>query len=218
VACEGCWPVSSARLRKLQLTDRLGNVQLTDAILDALCAGALISASLVVSDEGLFVDPDGVSLGISSKTDRAWLAALRRNCEVVLTSGRTYRAEGYRMPKSANLAILSREFVDTSHLVVGEGQRLHVLGEMPSVSEAIRELVSLGYSRIHVEFGRTSMRELLASEVRVSLFLSGPSERSLEQAAQALGTNIEHLAQLDDLHLGLARWAAWQSQSRALRE
>ena len=205
MACEGCWPVSSARLRKLQLTDRLGSVQLTDAILDALCAGSLISASLVVSDEGFFVDPDGVSLGISSKTDRAWLAALRRNCEVVLTSGRTFRAEGYRMPKSANLAILSRDFVDTSRLIVGEGQRLHVLGEMPAVSDATRELVSLGYSRIHVEFGPTSMRELLASDVRVSLFLSGPSERSLEQAAQALGSNIEHLAQVDDLHLGLAR-------------
>jgi hypothetical protein len=205
VACEGCWLASSARLRKLQLTDRSGSVQLTGAILDALCAGTLISASLVVSDEGLFVDPDGVSLGISSTTDRAWLAALRRNCEVVLTSGKTYRAEGYRMPKSANLAVISREFVDTSDLVVGEGRLVHVLGEMRDVSDAIRELGSLGYSRIHVEFGPTAMRDLLASGVRVSLYLSGPSQRSLEQAARALGASIEHLAQVDDLHLGLAR-------------
>ncbi len=172
---------------------------------DSLCSGVMISGSLVTSETGKFVDTEGTSNGISSATDRAWLGALRRNSQVVLTSGKTFRAESYRMPKTADLAVLSNAGVSTHDLVIPEGRNLHLLGPMESFTAGVHKLRQLGYGRIHLEFGPTGMREVLGSNLRPSVFLSGPSRQSLELAADNLGARLQYLCLVEGLHLGLVR-------------
>ena len=189
----------------MQLADRFGSSSLTESTLDALCSGLELSASLVATQDGQFSGIDGTSNSVSNPVDRAWLAALRRNSEVVLTSGETFRAENYRMPKVADLAVLSRVGVSSDHLQPKAGQRLHLLGELYSYVEAVVELKRRGYRRIHVEFGPTGMRDLIASKIGISVMLSGPSRTAIVKASESLAARFDYLCEVDGLHLGIAR-------------
>lgn len=109
------------------------------------------------------------------------------------------------MPKVADLAVLSRVGVSSDHLQPTAGQQLHLLGELDSYVEAIVELRRRGYRRIHVEFGSTGMRDLIASKIEISVMLSGPSRTALMKASQSLAARFDYLCEVDGLHLGLAR-------------
>jgi hypothetical protein len=205
VACEECSHASNARRLRLQLLDRFGSSAVSAGFLDAIAAGATISASLVVSELGEFTGVLGSSQGISDSVDRAWLSRLRRNSQVVLTSGETFRVEQYRMPKTADLAVLTRGDLDTTALEPKPGQRFHLLKDSDSFESSVADVQELGYRSIHIEFGPTGIAALVKSQLRFSLFLSGPSWRSIEIAAQSLGAHPIQLCQVDGLHIAKAR-------------
>ena len=123
---------------------------------------------------------------------------------MVLTSGKTFRIEQYRMPKTADLAVLTRTDLDISGLRPTAEQSIHLLGSS-SFEAAIADVQNLGYQNIHVEFGPTGIAALLASPLRFTLFLSGPSSRSIELAAKSLGARASLLCEVDGLHLAKAR-------------
>lgn len=189
----------------MKLLDRFGAAEVSPSFLNALVAGAELTASLVVSEQGDFVDAEGTSKGLGSPADRVWLGALRRQSQVVLTSGATFRAEAYRMPKTADLAVLTRKQLDSSHLEPKTGQHFHLLGGQDSYRSSISTLQGIGYERIHVEFGPAGMKELLSSGPSISLFLSGPSHKATELAAQKLGVSSIQLCETDGLSLSIAR-------------
>jgi len=70
--------------------------------------GAWIRASMVSTVDGAGVGPDGRSGSISTPADFALFVALRNSCDVIVVGAGTARAEGYRAPRSARLAVVTR--------------------------------------------------------------------------------------------------------------
>lgn len=147
--------------------------------LSELISASQITSSFVVNQRGLVVNDDGSSLGIGNDSDKTLLRALRANAEIVLTSGRTARADRYRMPKTADLAILTKHGVEELDLTPKDGQKLLVLSSaVGGFSGAIEHLQNLGYNNIHVEYGPTGFIET-RDQIQL-LTLSGTSEDGIK--------------------------------------
>jgi riboflavin biosynthesis pyrimidine reductase len=159
---------------------------------------------LVCSPSGEFVDSSGSSKDLGGQVDKLWLGALRSGVDVVLTSGRTFRAEQYRMPKRADLAVLSRLSVDQSNLVLSEGQSVIEFTDSDYAKAAV-ELANNGLKRIHIEFGPTGISALVQSAFEFNLWLSGLSDTAVELGARKLGLEAQIIARVDGLSIARAR-------------
>ena len=188
----------------MQLLDSLGEARVNRGFLSSLLAGSGHTASLVCSPSGEFVDSSGTSKDLGGQVDKLWLGALRSGVDVVLTSGRTYRAEQYRMPKRADLAVLSRQSVDQSNLVLSEGQSVFDFTNSDYVKAAV-ELSNNGYERIHIEFGPTGISALVQSAFEFDLWLSGLSDTAVELGARKFGLEAQIIARVDGLSIARAR-------------
>ena len=120
-----------------------------------------VTASLVVAATGSAIGQHGTSRGIGNETDLELLKWLRSRSQIVLTSGLTARLEDYRMPLSADLAILSRQGHPRPKGNL-EAKFLE-LGELDSYGAAIHALSERGYSLIHTEFGPSGFVELVGT-------------------------------------------------------
>jgi hypothetical protein len=109
------------------------------------------------------------------------------------------------MPKTADLAVLTRTELDLSGLTPRPEQQTHLLRSSTSFESAVSDVQSLGYERVQIEYGPTGIAALLRSELAFTLFLSGPSTQSIERAAERLGAKVTQLGVVDDLHLAKAR-------------
>ncbi|MCU1545206.1 MAG: hypothetical protein JWP30_306 [Homoserinimonas sp.] len=69
--------------------------------------GAWLRINLVATVSGSVVGADGTSHHLSSRADRRILGAIRSLGDVVLVGAASVRVEGYRLPKSARLAIVT---------------------------------------------------------------------------------------------------------------
>lgn len=69
---------------------------------------AWVRINMVASVTGAGVGADGTSDGLTGGADRAILAAIRAESDVVLVGAESVRAEGYVLPRTAALAILTR--------------------------------------------------------------------------------------------------------------
>lgn len=169
-------------------------------VFESLTAGLQLTMSMVVDEAGATVNSEGNSAGLGNQTDLELLKSLRRNSDVVLTSGETFRADKYRFPKSSNLAVLSHQEPD---IEIPEGRKLHWM--QSSFSSAIGELGALSYKRIQVEYGLTGLRELKREKFPVTLFVSSNSSEGLNTflAANEL---VGHQMQVSDLFLAVVAW------------
>lgn len=66
-----------------------------------------VRLNLVTTITGATAGGDGTSNSITSRTDRYVLGAIRRSADVVLVGAETVRAEGYTLPKSVRVAIVT---------------------------------------------------------------------------------------------------------------
>lgn len=66
-----------------------------------------VRVNMVTTVTGSTVDAEGSSSSLSSRTDRFILGAIRREADVVVVGAETVRAEGYLLPKTARLAIVT---------------------------------------------------------------------------------------------------------------
>ncbi len=108
-----------------------------------------VRANLVQGAAGVFVDSNGSSRGISNRTDLVRLLDLRKLADVVVTDGETARKEGYRVPKTSDLAVItaagySPKSTDSNHKYIE--LRLNP-------GAAIQRLLDEGYTRILLELG-----------------------------------------------------------------
>lgn len=133
------------------------------ARLEELIQGSSITTSFVVGPLGQITNESGNSAGLGNETDLTLLRALRANAEIVLTSGLTARADNYRMPRSADLAIFTSAGVSSLVLNPRPGQNLVLIdGQLASnYLEALQHIRELGYRRIHVEFGIRGLAEII---------------------------------------------------------
>ncbi|MEO9104111.1 MAG: dihydrofolate reductase family protein [Terrimesophilobacter sp.] len=79
----------------------------TLAELYALPQRQWLRLNLIASVNGNAAGQSGTSDGLSSRTDRRILGAIRRLADVVLVGARSVRTEGYFLPKTAPLAIVT---------------------------------------------------------------------------------------------------------------
>lgn len=166
-------------------------------------SNASITTSFVVDGNGNFVNDQGTSRGLGNKTDLALLGVLRRNSEVVLTSGLTARNDGYVMPKTADLAIFTVQGVADLHLQEKPGQRFHLIGppKANSYLEALDETVKLGYQKIQLEFGPKGLNAL-RDQIDL-IVLSGIEARGVRKFAEANNLEISETYNLPDLVIAL---------------
>lgn len=71
-------------------------------------AGASVRINMVTTLTGAASGADGTSDTLTNRVDRAILGVIRRDAQVVVVGAATVRAEGYIVPRSATLAIVSR--------------------------------------------------------------------------------------------------------------
>jgi len=89
-----------------------------------------IRVNLISSIDGSAGGDDGTSESLTSRADRAVLGAIRAESDVVLVGAATLRAEGYLLPRTARLAVLtaSGELGAARVGEVADPERLLVLG------------------------------------------------------------------------------------------
>lgn len=66
-----------------------------------------VRLNLITTITGATAGADGTSDSITSRTDRYVLGAIRRAADVVVVGAQTVRAEGYLLPRTARLAIVT---------------------------------------------------------------------------------------------------------------
>lgn len=159
-----------------------------------------ITASLVVDSNGSAIGASGTSRGLGNATDLQLLIWLRQRAEVILTSGLTARLEDYKLPKSAKLAILTREGVP--HLEMYRDQLLWLEGGMHNYHSAIDYLEASGHPNIHTEFGPTGFSQLVGSKRAVGV-LSSPTSTGVETATELLDLKTVLNLELPDLHIAV---------------
>ena len=171
-----------------------------------LVSGFSITASLVSDQHGNTVSTEGSSAGLGNSTDLALLVALRRQSQVILTSGKTFRNDRYKFPKHADLAVLTNQEVGT---LAPEGQKLIVsnLG----YQKTLTDLILSGYKRVHVEYGITGIRALVESNALDALLLSSRDKPGVLALAQDLKVEPV-LLELEDLYVGLVAWHPGSNQ------
>jgi hypothetical protein len=165
-----------------------------------LVSGFAITASLVSDQHGNTVSTEGSSAGLGNDTDRSLLVALRRQSEVILTSGKTFRADRYKFPKHADLAVLTNQELN---IPTPAGQKL-IVSDL-SYQQVLMDLRSKGYKRGHVEYGTTGIRALIEAKALDALLLSSRHKSGV--LALAMELKVEPiLLELEDLYVGLVAW------------
>jgi len=173
-----------------------------------LVSGLNVTASLVADGQGNTVSSMGNSSGLGNSTDLALLIALRRQSQVILTTGKTFRSDRYKFPKQADLAVLTNQEID---IAVPDGQKL-ILSHS-NYLQALTDLKSAGYSRVHVEYGLSGIRSLVQANALDALLLSSQTRSGVSALAQDL--NVEPIIfPLEDLYVGLVAWQPSGSQLR----
>jgi riboflavin biosynthesis pyrimidine reductase len=155
---------------------------------------------MVVGRSGETVTPAGNSKGLGNSTDLELLKALRRQCEVVLTTGLTYHLEEYRFPGKADLAVLSRSAMKAS---APEGQRFLALSS--GYCEALDDLAAEGYERIHVEYGLSGIKALIEAGRLDALTVSGVEKDSVAAFCADLDLRPRFFTE-EDLVVALVAW------------
>ncbi|MFS0714714.1 dihydrofolate reductase family protein [Microbacterium sp. 2P01SA-2] len=148
--------------------------------------GAYVRLNMVTTLTGSASGDDGTSDTITSPTDRAVLGIIRRDADVVVAGAASVRAEGYVVPRTAALAIVSRSGrLDGHRLADAEAGRVVLVvpggsapeappgvavvtaGAGPDVTPAdvVAALAARGWERIVCEGGPTLAAQFLAAGV-----------------------------------------------------
>jgi riboflavin biosynthesis pyrimidine reductase len=156
--------------------------------------------NLVASVDGSASGADGTSESLSNRADRTILGVIRRQSQVVLVGAASVRAEGYQLPRTVPLAVVTGSGNLAGHRLTPQlaPDRLIVLcpaGAEIAVRESLGEITarivtlpdvdgrleaasvvaalrSLGFDRIVCEGGPTLAAQLLEAELVHELCLS----------------------------------------------
>ncbi|MES2169652.1 MAG: dihydrofolate reductase family protein [Actinomycetota bacterium] len=189
--------------------------------------------SMIASIDGSAIGADGTSSTLTRGADRTVLGAIRRSSDVVLIGASSLRREGYLLPRSVPLAVVTASGDLTGHSIPAglEAGRVFVLCPA-SVAESVnlpgasvigidssgplsgRSIVDalhhLGFRSVACEGGPTLATHLLADAMVDELCMStspvigGPSAPALPGAPQ-LSFALSQLL-VDDVGVSYARW------------
>ncbi|MDA8901983.1 hypothetical protein N9I80_01400 [Aquiluna sp.] len=145
-----------------------------------------LTASLVLGQDGNYVDVNGTSKLLGGPADLELLKYFRSRSSWVLTTGATARAERYRIPSKAKLAVLSRQ-AEKALPETLDASEVTVLGsDFPmSIASAISHLENLNPGGIHLEFGPQTLLTAHAEIDRLQIILSSEHETGASNFAEA---------------------------------
>jgi riboflavin biosynthesis pyrimidine reductase len=182
--------------------------------------------NFVTSITGNAAGADGTSDALSSRTDRTVLGVIRRLSDVVLVGASSVRAEGYLLPRSASLAVITGSGDLTGHRIPAEiasGRLLVICADavaprvrsaLPSavevipiaatagvvpVEQALAALRDRGLANIVCEGGPTLAAQLVKAHLVDELCLTTSpllGELRLPMLSGAVGEDRLSLAQL----------------------
>jgi hypothetical protein len=187
------------------ITDPLGAFEQKElSYLSAVLAGFNVTASLVVDSYGSTVNENGNSRGIGGAMDLELLKLLRRQTQIVYTSGKTARAEGEIRPKKKDLAVLSRRpSTETYGAGIGKVFNMGPLSgpdlEAHSVYQGLKILRGKDYQKIHCEFGIAGSFELLDKKALDALVISCEAGAGATKFAQDNNLDIAAQFSIEEL-------------------
>lgn len=135
-------------------------------------------ATLVSDEHGHLLGLDGNSKGIGNQLDLQLLIALRSKADVIVTTGKTARAESYKASRFAPLAFVTKSRVSLLELPavlepgVHENIFLEPLDGVQVFDWANEELSKKGYTSILFEGGSSSLESLWSSDLNLQLVFS----------------------------------------------
>lgn len=190
----------------LKASDEFGAVsappELFRFYLQGFGAGVNTTASLVVA-KNEFSGSDGNSNDLSWPEDRSFLSALRRNSQMVVTTGKTARAEGLRKPKTARLAIITNsKDLSGSNLDLNDSE-LTILSGQDYPWEYLDMLRAGGQNKLQVEFGPSTMEQTWNSGRIDLLCVSSIEPAPLE--------HFKNMEQVFEIKLGKGRVTGFRS-------
>ena len=176
--------------------------------LAALTAGFRVTTSLVVDQSGSTINSKGSSKGIGDSVDLDLLKALRRDKQLVLTSGKTFRLDEYRMPKSADLAVYSHENINFDHLILKAGQKaISISSESAdSPARALEYCFAMGYESVHVEFGESGFKSVMNSGSLEVGFFSSLYSGGLDRFLERHDLHPHHRVIIQGLSIAVVAW------------
>jgi riboflavin biosynthesis pyrimidine reductase len=155
--------------------------------------GLHVRLNMVVDVAGASVDRDGRSDGLSSTEDRRLLSLIRFGADVVIVGAQTIRAEGWHLPRSAVLVVLSRSG-ELPWETCPDATKVIVMSDALNGEDVVRRLVALGYSKLLVEGGSSVARWFAADNLLDDVCLTvrgsscSPSQADLSTAIVGLLT------------------------------
>lgn len=169
-------------------------------IADELLSPGPITASLVVSASGSHVDKGGTSKNIGGPADLELLKAFRQRANWVLTTGLTARVESYLLPRHARLAVLTRSGEQGLPATL-DPEEVLVLGSSTPLEpyEAVEHLAATPDTRIHIEFGPTTLIPLIKTSNQIELFVSSEHQEGIAAFCESNDLVINHKYLLPNL-------------------
>ena len=140
--------------------------------------------NLVASVSGSAAGTDGTSESLTSRADRRILGVIRELADVVLVGANSVRAEGYQLPRRAQLAIVTRSGDLGGHRLGGSERQAVVFGP-----ESARGAAAASIGARFVALADDSMPTLLAA-LRAEGYASIVCEGGPNLAAQLIAAGV----------------------------
>lgn len=128
-------------------------------------AGDWVRCNFVSSVTGSAEGGDGTSESLTSRLDRRILGVIREQADLVLVGAQSVRAEGYRAPRTAALAIVTSSGRLDGHRIGGDPDPERVLVLCPASAQAAvaESLPGAGIVVIPDEDGRLAVTDVLVA-------------------------------------------------------
>jgi len=118
--------------------------------------------NLIVSVSGSAAGSDGTSDSLTNRTDRRILGVVRSHADLVLVGAQSVRAEGYKVPRTALLGIVTMSGDLTGHQIVDDrADRIVVFCPIDSADTVRRTLPGARVVELEPTAGRLSVLEVL---------------------------------------------------------
>jgi riboflavin biosynthesis pyrimidine reductase len=188
-----------------------------------------LRVNLIASVNGAAAGADGTSESLTNRVDRRILGTIRRRADIVLVGAASVRTEGYFLPKTAPLAIITGSGDLTGHRIPRDVPAGKVLVLCPSTAaatvrdtldaenvsilelgtsdghaklnpaEAIQALRALGNDSIVCEGGPNLAGQLLNADLVDELCLSTSPQLSATVLPVLPGLTVNHSLHLEQL-------------------
>jgi riboflavin biosynthesis pyrimidine reductase len=155
----------------------------------------------VVDSEGRWADEQGASRGISNAADFEFLKESRRWADLILTSGKTVRANKYS-PTLTAMWIISRGSDPAYSALLSSGAKLIRSDAVSAIQDAKSQ-----FNNVLVEFGPSSIKQALAGNLVDEFDLSVTGANELQNPTQVISklpfalelNKIDLIKKADDL-------------------